>query len=217
MPTAEAILASPPASNVELLKSVQNAVPHTCDMQDIEMISLLTSVDDYRAPVRSRSPIRAIEMSNSNHNSFQPARERSERLSGGNNNGGNGHNRSYTGMGPSNGQGNPRNGSDSMALCPRNGSYGAGCPLTEVVPGSAWPEQSQLDVAYGYCIRREDGSYTRLVPADDLHRTYPEHEGPKGLIELPIPRQPSPRSRGPGPDPMIDPQVCYFNLLTTAN
>jgi hypothetical protein len=202
MPTTEAILASPRASNVDLLKSVQNAVPYTCDMQDIEIISLLTSIDDHSARTRSRSPIRIDEMSNSNHNSFQSARER------GNTNGGNGNNGSYTGMGPSSGHGNSRNGGDSSALCPRNGSSRAGCPLSEVEPGHAWPEQSQLDVAYGYCIQRNDGSYTRLVPADDLHRTtYPEHEGPQGLIVLPIPRLGSPRSRGAGADPMVDPQV----------
>jgi hypothetical protein len=160
-------------------------------MQDIEMISLLTSIDDHSARTRSTSPIRIDEMSNSNHNSFQSGRER------GNTNGGNGSSNSYTGMAPSNGHGNSHN----------SGASRAAYPLSDVEPGSAWPEQSQLDVAYGYCIRRNDGSYTRLVPADDLHRTtYPEHEGPNGLIVLPIPRLGSPRSR-PGPDPMVDPQV----------
>jgi hypothetical protein len=51
---------------------------------------------------------------------------------------------------------------------------------SDVEPGSAWPVQSQLDVAYGYCIQRNDGSDTRLAFENNLHRTtYPEHEGPR--------------------------------------
>jgi len=41
-------------------------------------------------------------------------------------------------------------------------------PLSAVVPGSAHANRKQFDVAYAYGIQREDGSYIRLVCADEL-------------------------------------------------
>ncbi|KAH6675692.1 hypothetical protein B0J14DRAFT_561405 [Halenospora varia] len=35
-------------------------------------------------------------------------------------------------------------------------------------PGSACPSEAQLNTAYGYAIQREDGSFTRLIRADNL-------------------------------------------------
>lgn len=77
-------------------------------------------------------------------------------------------------------------------------------PLSAVVPGSAYPSSNQLDVAYAYGIQREDGSYTRLIRADEMSEmtNVPRGQGPEGLIILPPPRQIDPALRT-GPDPMV--------------
>lgn len=86
-------------------------------------------------------------------------------------------------------------------------------PLSSVYPGAAWPTEDQLDVAYAYGVRREDGSVTRLLRADE-HRNpnIPQHQGPEGLIILPVPRQQSPRRRG-GSEAMIPSEVSSAGLF----
>ena len=86
-------------------------------------------------------------------------------------------------------------------------------PLSCVFPGPVYPTENQLSVAIGYCIRRDDGAYTRLIPADQLH----EHEygqteqlvqSPENLIVLPPPGQPRHEDRV-GPEPMVPVQVGF--------
>ncbi|KAH8685676.1 hypothetical protein BGZ60DRAFT_97821 [Tricladium varicosporioides] len=68
-------------------------------------------------------------------------------------------------------------------------------PLNTIVPGSVRPTEAQLNTAYGYAIQREDGSFTRLIRADNLEpiNGISQSQGPEGLIIVPEPRQPSPR------------------------
>lgn len=68
-------------------------------------------------------------------------------------------------------------------------------PLSTIVPGSVRPTEAQLNTAYGYAIQRQDGSFTRLIRADNLEpiNGIPQSQGPQGLIIVPEPRQPSPR------------------------
>ncbi|KAJ5041209.1 uncharacterized protein L3040_005760 [Drepanopeziza brunnea f. sp. 'multigermtubi'] len=69
-------------------------------------------------------------------------------------------------------------------------------PLSTVSPGAAWPTTEQLSVAYGYGYRREDGSVTRLVPADELaFANVPPRQGAEGLILVPVPAQQAPNLR----------------------
>ncbi|KAK0108365.1 hypothetical protein ONS95_003177 [Cadophora gregata] len=79
-------------------------------------------------------------------------------------------------------------------------------PLSTVCPGpvSAMPEQVQT--AYGYGMRRPDGSYTRLLPADEFPVTgVPRRQGPEGLIIVPATMQQAP---GPNaPDRMVPIEV----------
>ncbi len=95
---------------------------------------------------------------------------------------------------------------------PRNNSTMMGensIPLSSVYPGAAWPTEDQLDVAYAYGVRREDGSITRLLRADELpNRNIPQQQGPEGLIILPVPRQNSPSHRDGG-EAMVSSEVCY--------
>lgn len=90
-------------------------------------------------------------------------------------------------------------------------------PLSAVVPGSAYPTAGQLDVAYAYGIQREDGSYTRLIRADELTEMHhvPRGQGPEGLIILPSPRQIDPVLRQ-GPEQMIPAQVSPPSFLQAA-
>lgn len=72
-------------------------------------------------------------------------------------------------------------------------------PLHLVSPGPAWPTEHQLSIGHAYAIRNEDGSYTRLIRADDLDRfvgfAIPPRQTSEGLIILPPTRCPSPNSR----------------------
>lgn len=85
----------------------------------------------------------------------------------------------------------------------------ASVPLSAVVPGSAFVSSEQLDVAYAYGIQREDGSYTRLIRADELGdmNNVPRGQGPEGLIILPSPHQVDPSLRV-GPELMVPREVC---------
>jgi hypothetical protein len=60
--------------------------------------------------------------------------------------------------------------------------------------------ESLLDNRYSYALKREDGTFTRLIPADQLPKmkALPEYQGPEGLIILPKPRAMSPRAVGRG-------------------
>lgn len=94
-------------------------------------------------------------------------------------------------------------------------NFPGGIPLSTVRPGSAWPSEAQLDLAFAYGIRRPDGSITRLIRADHLNTPYMNHHIPQwqtqeeGLIILPEPRQPSP-NRLQGRDPLVSQKVSIF-------
>lgn len=85
-------------------------------------------------------------------------------------------------------------------------------PLSSVKPGPVWPTENQLKVAYTYGIRRDDGSYTRLIPADELNEIGSERiqisQGPEGLIILPPPQQVRPEKRM-GPEEMVPSSVGH--------
>lgn len=151
--------------------------------------------------------------------SFQSARERSERLSSRPPNPG--HNNSHPGQANSwrddtpgpNGPpqlpyytpqydphapmmgghyGPPRPRGNSVMMMGENS-----VPLSTICPGTVWPTDAQLSASYGYGIRREDGSITRLYAADELppQHSVPPRQGPEGLIIVPNPRQVSPNRR----------------------
>jgi hypothetical protein len=90
---------------------------------------------------------------------------------------------------------------------------GGSVPLSSVVPGNTYPTREQLEVAYAYGIQREDGSYTRLIRADEVNdiQNVPRGQGPEGLIILPSPRQADPSLRV-GPEPMIPSSVSPINF-----
>jgi hypothetical protein len=100
--------------------------------------------------------------------------------------------------------------SDSFANFPgQSHSIMAGedaVPLSRVSPGPVWPSANQLKVAYTYGIRREDGTYTRLIRADELDsydfERVPVTQSPEGMIVLPPPEQPRPERRD-GPELMV--------------
>lgn len=79
-------------------------------------------------------------------------------------------------------------------------------PLSLVKPGPVWPAENQLKVAYTYGIRRPDGSYTRLIPADELENfgsaRIPVQQGSEGMIVLPPLGQLHPELRM-GPEEMV--------------
>lgn len=92
--------------------------------------------------------------------------------------------------------------------------------LSAVNPGPSYATNDQLDVAFGYGLRRDDGTYTRLIPADTLppHLTaqmnLPARQGSEGLIIVAPPRQPSPNSRN-GPIPLVPRDVSFLYILET--
>ncbi|PVH85369.1 hypothetical protein DL98DRAFT_568540 [Cadophora sp. DSE1049] len=66
-------------------------------------------------------------------------------------------------------------------------------PLSTVCPGPVFAIPEQVQTAYGYGMRRPDGSYTRLLPADEFPMTgVPPSQGPEGLIIVPAPMQQTP-------------------------
>jgi hypothetical protein len=215
--------------------SLTNGQAHTAS-QDTEMTCLLTSTESGSARSRSSSP-KKDDMS------YQPSRDRTERQ-GSSRPSASGSGRSSIGpgtmtfwrreetpgVGPSY---QPSPGYYSSVYDPHSpmmtDSYGSpppqprgnsamigenSIPLSAVVPGSAFPTTSQLDVAYAYGIQREDGSYTRLIRADELSEmnNVPRGQGPEGLIILPSPRQIDPALRQ-GPEPMIPAHVSLYLLL----
>ena len=83
-------------------------------------------------------------------------------------------------------------------------------PLSKVIPGPVWPTEDQLKVAYTYGIRRDDGTYTMLIRADQLSeydfQRVPTTQGPQGMIVLPPPYQLRPEQRE-GQDEMVPTEV----------
>jgi len=91
-------------------------------------------------------------------------------------------------------------------------------PLSRVLPGPVWPSVNQLKVAYTYGIRRGDGTYTRLIRADELDshdfERVPVSQGPEGMIILPPPQQPRPEQRD-GLDMMISHDVNINSISSS--
>jgi hypothetical protein len=199
---------------------------------DTEMTRPLTT-NDKGIDRTSLSGSISSEMSNS----FQTARDRSERLEGHSrnvprNNVNNSHTNSVVGGSWRRNDTTGQNGSAPSQFQQSNydtGSqmsvqYDTTCqrgnsavtsdfsvPLSSVAPGPVWPTEAQLHTAYGYGIQREDGKITRLIPADSLRensRNFSTTQGPEGLILLPSPRQPSP-SRRQGPEQMMSSEVSF--------
>ena len=97
--------------------------------------------------------------------------------------------------------------------------------LSAINPGPVYATNDQLDVAYGYGVRRDDGTFTRLIRADRLPTHVlaamgvPERQSSEGLIIVAPPRQPSPARRS-GPMPTVPVEVhlslspCNELLLT---
>lgn len=89
-------------------------------------------------------------------------------------------------------------------------------PLSMIIPGAVWPTEAQLSASYGYGIRREDGSITRLYAADELpplHGITPR-QGAEGLIIVPPPRQVSPNRR---PSEIMIPGEVGLLFASTCN
>lgn len=193
---------------------------------DIAIASPLTSIEERSNRSRSSSPI-TEKMS-----SFQSARERTERLgsrhsNAGFNQTGPGHTNSswreetpgpnrppasYPYYQPQYDPNAPMMGGHYVPARPRGNSVMMmgenSVPLSTISPGSVWPTEAQLSASYGYGIRREDGSVTRLYAADELPGAHnlPPRQGPEGLIIVPPPRQASP-SRRMGAEVMIPSEV----------
>ena len=88
-------------------------------------------------------------------------------------------------------------------------------PVSSVLPGPVWPAKNQLVVAYAYAIRRQDGTYTRLIRADeldDLNFKVPATEGPEGLIILPAPELVCPERRD-SPEKYVTREVSGYSYL----
>ncbi|KAI9642894.1 hypothetical protein NHQ30_008628 [Ciborinia camelliae] len=157
------------------------------DAIDTEMTSPLTSIDN--DSTRSFTPDKM--------DAFHSARERDQRIRG---NGTTPFQTPAQNMGP---------GIDANANAWRRQSFCgptyAGpegfTPITMVRPGSVYPTSDQINSAFAYGIRRADGSYTRLLPADELPDLIgvPQHQGPEGLIILPEVHHGSPKPDAPIP------------------
>ena len=113
----------------------------------------------------------------------------------------------------------PANMSDSLVTFNGHGrSIMAGeeaVPLSRAMPGPVWPSANQLKVAYTYGIRREDGTYTRLIRADELDsedfERVPVSQGPEGMIVLPPLQQLRPEQQE-GPEIMVSNDVNISSI-----
>ncbi|KAJ8059692.1 hypothetical protein OCU04_011340 [Sclerotinia nivalis] len=123
---------------------------------------------------------------------FHSAREREERIRR------NGHTPSHTPT-PSMAMNNMNNNGSvwrRQSFCdPAYAGPEGFTPLTMVRPGPVYPLPEQINSAFAYGIRRADGSYTRLLPADELPALngIPRHQGPEGLIIVPELQHGSPK------------------------
>jgi hypothetical protein len=117
-------------------------------------------------------------------------------------------------------------GSYSTQSRPRSVSVMAGessVPLSRVCPGNVWPTEEQVNTAYAYGLRNDDGTISRLIAANTLGGVdhIPPQQGAEGLIILPPPRQLSPNSMRGRPEPLIPGHVSSkpgpysFGLLTS--
>ncbi|KAB8300951.1 hypothetical protein EYC80_002875 [Monilinia laxa] len=153
----------------------------TVDAIDTEMTSPLTSIDN--DSTRSVTPDKM--------DAFHSAREREERIR-----------RSVSSqsqtpvqsMGP-NVNTNGNNWRHQSFCDPVYTSPEGFTPLTMVRPGPTYPLLEQINSAFAYGIRRVDGSFTRLLPADELPALngIPRHQGPEGLIIVPELHHSSPK------------------------
>jgi hypothetical protein len=209
----------PTISNEISSDATQESIEDPSKNMDVEMTSQLTSMDGISTESSTLNSIRSEEM-----NPFQSTHQQKGRANG-----------SRSGMPPP--AGNPFN--NAPWRREHAASIGAGstghdvAPLENIVnrdrsqsmmsvegtvslslvkPGPVWPTENQLKVAYAYAIRREDGSYTRLIPADELNRIssgrIPVVQGPEGLIILPPPQQVHPDQRM-GPEQMVAISVSH--------
>ncbi|TGO28491.1 hypothetical protein BPAE_0027g00580 [Botrytis paeoniae] len=179
------------------LSSSPEASHESCDAVDAidtEMVSPLTSIDN--DSTRSLTPDKM--------DPFYSAREREERIrrngtfpsqipiqNMGMNNMNNMSNMNNNGNGNSNGNGWRRPSVCDPAYIGPEGFT----PLTMVRPGPVYPLPEQISSAFAYGICRADGSYTRLLPADELPALngIPRHQGPEGLIIVPELQHGSPK------------------------
>ncbi|CAD6500655.1 BgTH12-06364 [Blumeria graminis f. sp. triticale] len=103
-----------------------------------------------------------------------------------------------------------------------NGSNSTNVTLSSFRPGSVKPNETQLNLAFAYGIRRPDGRVTRLIRADHLNSSamnphIPQWQTEEGLIILPEPRQPSPDRRH-GYDPIVSQEeINEINCLATSD
>lgn len=92
-------------------------------------------------------------------------------------------------------------------------------PLSSVQPGPAYVSDAQLSVAYTYGVRNNDGTVTRVIPADQIQRflAYPPDRtnDTTGMIVLPPPRCPSPNNRHGTPEQMVSLAVSSPSPTTT--
>ena len=160
-------------------------VHKTSKNTDTELAPQLTSVDGHSNP--DATPESEIMFS------FQSAKDRFDRIKRPQGNGGGGFN-----GGASENWRRSAESADFEMSGQENLSHqrslsgmasGNMAPIGIVVPGPVWPSPEQLKVAYGYGIRRDDGSYTRLYRADELGgldvTKIAITQGPEGLITLP--------------------------------
>ncbi|KAH7350883.1 hypothetical protein BKA65DRAFT_476239 [Rhexocercosporidium sp. MPI-PUGE-AT-0058] len=203
--------------------SHSSAATHTPEQKsdmDTEMTCPLTLKDDHSIRSGSSSPIQLDTMS-----SFQSVRERNIQANTNLSRQGRSHSLA---QGPSSGtirrpemasslpsasfippgQYDPN--APTMSSPPSNrGSFMLGensIPLSTVCPGAVWPTNDQVDTAYAYGIRRDDGSFTRLLCADEFPTAgVPPRQGPEGLIVLPAPMQRAPNPNLP--DRMVPTEV----------
>ncbi len=238
MSAIETLIASPPCST----RSPTNT-PACTGFRDTAMTCLLTSTDEDSPRSRSSSPRREAMNYNSN------SRDRGDRYGPARPNGSTSGRSSlgsgqvwcrdespYTSMGSSyqqqasyfNGAYDPRSpmmtDGYSVPPTPRNRGNSvmnedSPVPLSTIVPGWAYPTPEQLDTAYAYAIRRPDGQYTRLIPADtivdfDLATIQRRQASAENLIILPPPRALEPSLRQ-GSEIMISREVCSLNISSS--
>ncbi|ESZ95771.1 hypothetical protein SBOR_3840 [Sclerotinia borealis F-4128] len=164
-------------SNIKLSNSPESS-HESCDAVDAvdtEMTSPLTSIDN--DSTRSFTPDKM--------DAFHLAREREDHLR-------RGATPTQATMGPNNDVNNWRR----QSFCdPAYAGPEGYTPLTMVRPGPVYPLQEQISSAYAYGIRRADGSFTRLLPADELPALngIPRHQGPEGIIIVPELQHSSPK------------------------
>jgi hypothetical protein len=192
-----------------------------CENMDTEMSSSLIVMDAYSTKSSLSLSSQTDKMS-----SFRPAKDRLDRLNSGHPQANNGGFTSDPTTGLNNASsGSWRRNTTSSTTCPMPNfsqpdprdvsmirqphlsgqhSYSQmtgeeSVPVSSVAPGPVWPSENQLNVAYAYGIRRDDGTYTRLIRADELNqhdfRKVPISQGPEGLITLPSPRLMRPERR----------------------